>query len=88
MSAIDLDQYHQHGFAIGHGLFGAAECEAFVWGGGMLDLQAGRGQLNGFEPRKSDNRERTHNQNHYDNFALQWLIYMLFAMMSLIPSRA
>jgi hypothetical protein len=53
-------------------VYAADECAAFVEY--MLDLHAGRIELEGFGPRASGEWQRTHNQHWYDPVARRWLI--------------
>ena len=57
-------QYEERGFTVLPGLFGRRECADFI--GHMMDLHAGRKQLDGFAERGPEEWGRTHNQHNYD----------------------
>jgi len=67
--------YDKDGFVVLEGLLSNQECERFVEH--MLDLQAGRELLDGFElrqPGSANEWGRTHNQHVYDDMAREYLI--------------
>ncbi|NKB66823.1 MAG: hypothetical protein GKR89_07175 [Candidatus Latescibacteria bacterium] len=64
LSKAQQAQYGEVGFTVVPGLFGRAECADFV--AHMMDLHAGRKQLDGFARREADEWGRTHNQHNYD----------------------
>ena len=67
--------YDRDGFVALEGLLSVAECDRFV--DHMLDLHAGRKELDGFELRQPGGANewgRTHNQHVYDEMALQYLL--------------
>ena len=69
---MDHDHYQREGYAVVERMYTADECEAFVEY--MMDMHAGRVELEGFDPRATDEWGRTHNQHWYDQVALKWLI--------------
>ena len=69
---LDIEHYRREGYAVVEGVYAADECAAFVEY--MLDLHAGRIELEGFGPRASGEWQRTHNQHWYDPVARRWLI--------------
>ena len=50
--SLDLDCYRREGYAVVEGMFSPAECEGLVEY--MMDLHAGRTELEGFAPRAAD----------------------------------
>jgi len=65
-------EYQQNGYTIQPAVFSKSECDQFI--DYMMDLHAGRHQLDGFTPREANEWGRTHNQHNYDPIAMQWLI--------------
>lgn len=75
LSEAQQAAYERDGFVVLEGLLSDDECDRFVEH--MLDLHAGRKQLDGFELRQPDSANewgRTHNQHVYDRMALQYLV--------------
>jgi hypothetical protein len=65
-------QYREDGYTIRRGLLDAHECDDFKQH--MMDLHAGRKQLDGYGHRDPDDWSRTRNQHSYDERALALLI--------------
>jgi len=70
--SLDLDCYRREGYAVVEGMFSPAECEGLIEH--MMDLHAGRTELEGFAPRAADEWGRTHNLHWYDEVMRKWLI--------------
>ena len=64
--------YQTEGYVALPEVFTQTECREFTIY--MMDLQAGRRKLDGFQPRQPDEWGRTHNQHAYDAVAMQWLV--------------
>ena len=64
--------YQTEGYVVLPEVFTQTECREFTIC--MMDLQAGRQKLDGFQPRQPDEWGRTHNQHAYDAVAMQWLV--------------
>ena len=70
--SLDLDCYRREGYAVVEGMFSPAECEGLIEH--MMDLHAGRTELEGFAPRAADEWGRTHNLHWHDEVMRNWLI--------------
>ena len=64
--------YQTEGYVVLPEVFTQTECREFTIY--MMDLQAGRQKLDGFQPRQPDEWGRTHNQHAYEAVAMQWLV--------------
>ena len=72
-ASIDLEHYKSEGYAVVKSVFSGGECDGMIEH--MMDLHAGRKQIEGFAARAADEWGRTHNQHWYDDVALSWLIH-------------
>ena len=81
MSQDQKAQFDRDGFTILEGLFDGGECDRFVQH--MMDLHAGKEQLDGFSytkwapgfgARDPEDWSRTRNQHLYDPMTLDWML--------------
>ena len=67
-----LQQYARDGYTIVRRAYTAAECDNFVLY--MLDVHAGRIQIEGFGPREPDDWNRVISRNLHHPLGLAWML--------------